>query len=74
VEISANNLHGASFWFWAALGPGQESDYQNTDCIRTPAGGNPGGPNAAAHSAGELSDWSPEGLKRRRVRLWLGAR
>jgi hypothetical protein len=58
VEISANNLHGASFWFWAALGPGQESDYQNTDCIHTAAGGNPGGPNAAAHSAGELSAWS----------------
>jgi hypothetical protein len=59
VEISANSLQGPSFWFWAALGPGQESDYQNTDCIHTAAGGNPqSGPNAAAHSSGELSAWS----------------
>lgn len=59
VEISANDVHGGNFWFWAALGPGQESDYQNTDCIHTAAGGNPrSGPNGAAHSSGELSSWS----------------
>lgn len=58
VEITANDLHSGNFWFWAALGPGQASDYQNTDCIHTAAGGNPGGPNAAAHSSGELSSWS----------------
>lgn len=58
VEISANNVHGGNFWFWAALGPGQESDYQNTDCIHESAGGNPGGTNGAAHSSGELSAWS----------------
>jgi hypothetical protein len=59
VEISANSVQGGSFWFWAALGPGQESDYQNTDCIHTSAGGNPrSGPNGAGHSSGELSGWS----------------
>ena len=59
VEISANDVHGGNFWFWAALGPGQESDYQNTDCIHTAAGGNPGaGPNGAGHSSGSLSGWS----------------
>jgi hypothetical protein len=58
VEISANN--GTSgFWFWAALGPGQESDYQNTDCIHSSAGGNPhSGPNGAGHTAGSLTGWS----------------
>jgi hypothetical protein len=62
VEISANNVHGGNFWFWAALGPGQESDYQNTDCIHSSAGGNPGrGPNGAAHTSGELSSWSDSG-------------
>lgn len=62
VEISANNVHGGNFWFWAALGPGQDSDYQNTDCIHTSAGGNPGsGPNGAAHSSGSLSSWSDTG-------------
>lgn len=59
VEISANNVHGGNFWFWAALGPGQESDYQNTHCIHSSAGGNPGsGPNGAAHTSGSLSSWS----------------
>lgn len=58
VEISANNVHGGNFWFWAALGPGQESDYQNTDCIHTSAGGNPGGTNGAAHTSGTLASWS----------------
>lgn len=62
VEISANNVHGGNFWFWAALGPGQESDYQNTDCIHSSAGGNPhSGPNGAAHTSGELSSWSDSG-------------
>jgi hypothetical protein len=62
VEISANNVHGGNFWFWAALGPGQESDYQNTDCIHSSAGGNPGsGPNGAAHTSGELASWSDSG-------------
>jgi hypothetical protein len=59
VEISANDVHGGNFWFWAALGPGQDSDYQNTDCIHSSAGGNPGsGPNGAAHTSGSLSSWS----------------
>jgi hypothetical protein len=62
VAISANDLHGGNFWYWAALGPGQESDYQNTDCIHSSAGGNPGsGPNGAAHSSGELTGWSDTG-------------
>jgi hypothetical protein len=62
VEISANSLHNGSFWFWAALGPGQESDYQNTDCIHSSAGGNPqSGPNGASHSSGELTSWSDSG-------------
>jgi hypothetical protein len=59
VEISANNVHFGNFWYWAALGPNQESDYQNTDCIHTAAGGNPNaGPNGAAHTSGSLSSWS----------------
>ncbi|HEY5694317.1 MAG TPA: hypothetical protein VIR14_07405 [Gaiellaceae bacterium] len=58
VEISANDVHGGNFWFWAALGPGQASDYQNTDCIHESAGGNPGGTNGAAHTSGELTSWS----------------
>lgn len=62
IEISANNVYGGNFWFWAALGPGQESDYQNTDCIHTAAGGNPGtGPNGASHSSGSLDSWSDSG-------------
>jgi hypothetical protein len=62
VEISANDVHGGNFWFWAALGPGQESDYQNTDCIHSSAGGNPqSGPNGAAHTSGELASWSDVG-------------
>jgi hypothetical protein len=62
VEISANNVFGGNFWYWAALGPGQESDYQNTDCIHSSAGGNPGsGPNGAAHTSGSLSSWSDTG-------------
>jgi hypothetical protein len=59
VEISANSVQGGSFWFWGALGPGQESDYQNTDCIHSSAGGNPhSGPNGAAHTSGSLIGWS----------------
>lgn len=58
VEISANNVSGGNFWFWAALGPGQESDYQNTDCIHQTAGGNPGATVGAAHTSGELAGWS----------------
>ena len=64
VTISANMLDGGNFWFWAALGPGQESDYQNTDCIHTTAGGNPpksGGVTGAAHTAGSLTSWSDSG-------------
>jgi hypothetical protein len=62
VEISANNVQGGNFWFWAALGPGQASDYQNTDCIHSSAGGNPhSGPNGAGHTSGELSSWSDSG-------------
>lgn len=61
VEISANDVHGGNFWFWAALGPGTESDYQNTDCIHLTAGGNPGAPVGAAHSSGSLSSWSDNG-------------
>lgn len=58
VEISANNVDGGNIWFWAALGPDQESDYQNTDCIHQTAGGNPTGTTGAAHTAGSLSGWS----------------
>lgn len=61
IEISANDVHGGNFWFWAALGPGQASDYQNTDCIHESAGGNPGGTNGAAHTSGELTSWSDSG-------------
>lgn len=64
VEISANSLQGGSFWFWGALGPGTESDYQETDCIHTTAGGNPpksGGQAGAVHDSGELSSWSDNG-------------
>jgi hypothetical protein len=62
VEISANNVYGGNFWYWAALGPGQESDYQNTDCIHSSAGGNPrSGPNGAAHTSGSLISWSDSG-------------
>ena len=62
VEISANDVHGGSFWYWAALGPGQESDYQNTDCIHSSAGGNPrSGPNGAGHTSGALTSWSDSG-------------
>jgi hypothetical protein len=61
VEISANNVQGGNFWYWAALGPGQESDYQDTDCIHLAAGGNPGAPVGAAHSSGSLSGWSDTG-------------
>jgi hypothetical protein len=58
VTISANNVQGGNFWFWAALGPGQESDYTNTDCIHLTAGGNPGAPVGAAHTSGSLAGWS----------------
>jgi hypothetical protein len=58
VEISANALPGPSFWFWAELDPGGASgDYQMTDCIHVGRGG----PNAAAHSSGEVASWSVGG-------------
>lgn len=58
VEISANTLQYGSFWYWAALGPNTASDYENTDCIHTAAGGNPGGLNTAAHTSGSLTSWT----------------
>jgi hypothetical protein len=64
VEISANNVQGANFWFWAEL-DATGGDYQNTDCIHLVAGGNPGAPVAAAHSSGSLAapptGWSDSG-------------
>ena len=54
VEISSNP-GGFGFWLWAELGPGQTSDYQETDCIHL-GGGH--ATDAAAHDAGELSGWS----------------
>jgi hypothetical protein len=58
VEISANALPGPSFWFWAELDPGNASgDYQMTDCIHVGRGG----PNAAAHSSGDVESWSTGG-------------
>jgi hypothetical protein len=61
VEISANDVHGGNFWFWAALGPNQESDYVNTDCIHLTAGGNPGATVGAANTRGSLTGWSDSG-------------
>lgn len=58
VEISANNVYGGNFWYWAALGPGQESDYQNTDCIHTSSFLGPNGTEGAGHTSGALSSWS----------------
>jgi hypothetical protein len=58
VAISANQLPGPSFWFWAELDPGGASgDYQMTDCIHAGAGG----PNAAAHASGSVGTWSVGG-------------
>jgi hypothetical protein len=58
VEISANQLPGPSFWFWAELDPGNVGgDYQMTDCIHVGRGG----PNAAAHASGEVESWSTDG-------------
>jgi hypothetical protein len=54
VEISSNP-GGFGVWIWAELGPGQTSDYQETDCIHL-GGGH--ATDAAAHDAGELSGWS----------------
>jgi hypothetical protein len=54
VEISSNP-GGVGFWLWAELGPGQSSDYQETDCIHL-GGGH--ATDAAAHDAGSLSGWS----------------
>jgi hypothetical protein len=54
VEISSNP-GGFGFWLWAELGPGQTSDYQETDCIHL-GGGH--ATDAAAHDAGSLSGWS----------------
>jgi hypothetical protein len=61
VEISANNVSGGNFWFWASLGPGQESDYQNTDCIHTSSFLGANGTEDAAHSSGSLNSWSDSG-------------
>src|SRR5579859_1130095 len=61
TEISANNVDGGNFWFWAALGPGQESDYQNTDCIHTSSVLGPDGTDGASHSSGSLASWSNSG-------------
>lgn len=61
VEISANDVQGGNFWFWAALGPGQESDYENTDCIHTSSFLGPNGTDGASHSSGSLSSWSDSG-------------
>ena len=58
VEISANAQPGPSFWFWAELDPGGAGgDYQMTDCIHVGRGG----PNAAAHSSGDVESWSVGG-------------
>jgi hypothetical protein len=54
VEISSNP-GGVGFWLWAELGPGQTSDYQETDCIHL-GGGH--ATDAAVHDAGSLSSWS----------------
>jgi hypothetical protein len=54
VEISANTP-AVGFWLWAALGPGQASDYEETDCIHL--GGGPAA-DAAAHDSGSLTGWS----------------
>ncbi len=54
VEISANNVQGGNFWFWAEL-DATGGDYQNTDCIHLVAGGNPGAPVGASHSSGSLA-------------------
>jgi hypothetical protein len=54
VEISSNP-GGVGFWLWSELGPGQSSDYQETDCIHL-GGGH--ATDAAAHDAGSLSGWS----------------
>jgi hypothetical protein len=54
VEISSNP-GGVGFWLWAELGPGQTSDYQETDCIHLGGGHST---DAAAHDAGSLSSWS----------------
>jgi hypothetical protein len=54
VEISANPP-GVGFWIWAELGPGQASDYQETDCIHL-GGGH--ATDAAAHDSGEVDSWT----------------
>src|SRR5579859_1678052 len=54
VEISSNP-GGVGFWLWAELGPGQTSDYQETDCIHL-GGGH--ATDAAAHASGSLGSWS----------------
>jgi hypothetical protein len=54
VEISSNP-DGFGLWIWAELGPGQASDYQETDCIHM---GNGHATDAAAHDSGSLSSWS----------------
>ncbi len=51
LEISANPF-GQGLWFWSALDQGGGGgDYQETDCVHVP------GLHAAAHDAGEVSDW-----------------
>jgi hypothetical protein len=55
VEISANTPQ-VGFWLWSELGPGQTSDYQETDCIHL--GGGPIPNDGALHDSGSLSSWS----------------
>jgi hypothetical protein len=54
VEISANTP-AVGFWLWAELGPGQASDYQETDCIHLGGGA---ATDSAAHDSGTLTTWS----------------
>lgn len=54
VELSSN-VPGEGFWIWAALTPGGTGNYQETDCIHL-GGGH--ATDAAAHDAGDVSDWS----------------
>jgi hypothetical protein len=55
VEISANNVGGVpgdGVWLWIALNRDHTGDFEGTDCIHTGSGG---GPNGAAHQAGDVT-------------------
>jgi hypothetical protein len=54
VEVSSNP-GGFGFWLWSELGPGQTSDYQETDCIHLGGGSSTDG---GFHDAGSLSGYS----------------